>query len=169
MRWRSFAGALPVRWTWRVSMRASWMRLLNGDGDFHTHVHLVPRSRGTERGSSARRRVGQPERSNRSARRSHRIVRMPREPLLEVCDLANPAAVRAANLLRGVSFDIPTATIAGLSGDSGCGKTTLALALLKLLPPAPIRVERTGAAARARSAGARRAGDWKPSAARRSR
>ncbi len=59
---------------------------------------------------------------------------MPREPLLEVCDLR--IQLRSGrDLLRGVSFDIPTATIAGLSGDSGSGKTTLALALLKLLPP----------------------------------
>ena len=59
---------------------------------------------------------------------------MPREPLLEVCDLGIQL-LSGRELLRGVSFDIPTATIAGLSGDSGSGKTTLALALLKLLPP----------------------------------
>ncbi len=59
---------------------------------------------------------------------------MPREPLLEVCDL-HIQLRSGRDLLRGVSFDIPTATIAGLSGDSGSGKTTLALALLKLLPP----------------------------------
>jgi ABC-type glutathione transport system ATPase component len=59
---------------------------------------------------------------------------MPREPLLEVCDL-KIQLLSGRDLLRGVSFDIPTATIAGLSGDSGSAKTTLALALLKLLPP----------------------------------
>jgi len=60
---------------------------------------------------------------------------MPREPLLEVCDLR--IGLRSGrDILHGVSFDIPTATIAGLSGNSGCGKTTLALALLKLLPAA---------------------------------
>jgi len=59
---------------------------------------------------------------------------MPREPLLEVCDLR--IQLRSGrDVLRAVSFDIPSATIAGLSGDSGSGKTTLALALLKLLPP----------------------------------
>jgi ABC-type glutathione transport system ATPase component len=64
---------------------------------------------------------------------------MPSEPLLEVRDLS----IRLApdrDLLRGVSFTIPAASIVGLSGDSGCGKTTIALALLKLLSPAQYRV-----------------------------
>jgi ABC-type glutathione transport system ATPase component len=60
---------------------------------------------------------------------------MPSEPLLEVRDLSIHLLPHR-EILRGVSFDIPTATIAGLSGDSGSGKTTLALALLQLLPPA---------------------------------
>jgi ABC-type dipeptide/oligopeptide/nickel transport system ATPase component len=60
---------------------------------------------------------------------------MPSEPLLEVRDL-RIRLLPHRDILRGVSFDIPTGTIAGLSGDSGSGKTTLALALLKLLPPA---------------------------------
>lgn len=37
-------------------------------------------------------------------------------------------------ILSDAEFDIPAGTIVGLSGDSGCGKTTLALALLRLLP-----------------------------------
>lgn len=64
---------------------------------------------------------------------------MPPEPLLEVRDL-QVRLLPHHDILRGVSFDIPTATIAGLSGDSGSGKTTLALALLKLLPPAQYRI-----------------------------
>ncbi len=64
---------------------------------------------------------------------------MPTEPLLEVRDLCIDLLPHG-NILRGVSFDIPTGTIAGLSGDSGSGKTTLALALLKLLSPAQYRV-----------------------------
>src|ERR1035441_7772860 len=70
---------------------------------------------------------------------SHRIGRMPSEPLLEVRDLSIHLLPHR-EILRGVSFDIPTGTIAGLSGNSGSGKTTLALALLKLLPPAQYRV-----------------------------
>ena len=64
---------------------------------------------------------------------------MPSEPLLEVHDL-RIRLLPHREILRGVSFDIPAATIAGLSGDSGSGKTTLALGLLKLLPPAQYRV-----------------------------
>jgi len=64
---------------------------------------------------------------------------MPSEPLLEVRDLSIHLLPHR-EILRAVSFDIPTATIAGLSGDSGSGKTTLALALLQLLPPAQYRV-----------------------------
>jgi ABC-type glutathione transport system ATPase component len=64
---------------------------------------------------------------------------MPPEPLLAVRDLCI-TLLPQRDILRGVSFDIPAATIAGLSGDSGCGKTTLALALVKLLSPARYRV-----------------------------
>jgi ABC-type glutathione transport system ATPase component len=64
---------------------------------------------------------------------------MPPEPLLEVRDLSI-RLLPHREILRGVSFDIPTGAITGLSGDSGSGKTTLALALLKLLPPAQYHV-----------------------------
>jgi ABC-type glutathione transport system ATPase component len=67
--------------------------------------------------------------------------------LLEVRDLrvdliadhmASPNAARP--ILTGISFDIERGTIAGLFGESGCGKTTLALALLNLLPVTRYRV-----------------------------
>src|ERR1044071_5991217 len=43
-------------------------------------------------------------------------------------------------ILSAVSFELAAASILGLFGDSGCGKTTLALALLKLLPADRYRV-----------------------------
>jgi peptide/nickel transport system ATP-binding protein len=43
-------------------------------------------------------------------------------------------------ILSAVSFELAAASILGLFGDSGCGKTTLALALLKLLPGDRYRV-----------------------------
>jgi ABC-type glutathione transport system ATPase component len=61
------------------------------------------------------------------------------EPLLEVRDL-RIQLLPHRDILRGVSFDIPSGSITGLSGDSGSGKSTLALALLKLLPPTKYRV-----------------------------
>jgi peptide/nickel transport system ATP-binding protein len=57
-------------------------------------------------------------------------------PLLEVRDLAvtygsGNAAVRA---VRGVGFTLHAGQTMGMAGESGCGKTTVALSLLRLLP-----------------------------------
>jgi peptide/nickel transport system ATP-binding protein len=57
-------------------------------------------------------------------------------PLLEVRDLAvtyhsGDEAVRA---VRGVRFTLPAGQTMGMAGESGCGKTTVALSLLRLLP-----------------------------------
>jgi peptide/nickel transport system ATP-binding protein len=58
-------------------------------------------------------------------------------PLLEVrgldVDLSSHSGTTP--ILSGVTFDIAPASITGLFGESGCGKTTLALALLGVLPP----------------------------------
>jgi peptide/nickel transport system ATP-binding protein len=53
------------------------------------------------------------------------------EPLLEVRDLT---VELDRPIVSGVSFAIAPGSITGLFGESGCGKTTLALALLRLLP-----------------------------------
>src|SRR5438132_8528926 len=63
---------------------------------------------------------------------------MPGEALLEVRDLCVDLPDRA--VLSEISFPIARGAIAGLCGDSGCGKTTLALALLKLLASPPYRL-----------------------------
>lgn len=57
---------------------------------------------------------------------------------LAVRDLCVDLAGRT--LLSRVSFTIGRGAIAGLCGESGCGKTTLALALAGLLPSPPYRV-----------------------------
>jgi peptide/nickel transport system ATP-binding protein len=55
-------------------------------------------------------------------------------PLLQVRDLSvtYPGGVPA---VRGVSFDLEHGETLGLAGESGCGKSTIAAALLRLLPP----------------------------------
>jgi peptide/nickel transport system ATP-binding protein len=59
-------------------------------------------------------------------------------PLLDVADLrvTLPTARGAADALRGVSFTIARGETVGLVGESGCGKSITALALIGLLPEA---------------------------------
>ena len=59
-------------------------------------------------------------------------------PLLQVENLS--VDLRGRSILSEVSFSIASGSIVGLSGESGCGKTTLALALLGLLPGKLYRV-----------------------------
>jgi ABC-type glutathione transport system ATPase component len=61
------------------------------------------------------------------------------EPLLQVRDLTIDLA-SGRNIISEVSFQIERGAIVGLFGESGCGKTTLALALLNLLPAPRYRV-----------------------------
>src|SRR5437588_2143134 len=56
------------------------------------------------------------------------------EPLLQVRDLTVHLGSTSAVAVDRVSFDLAPAETLGLLGESGCGKTTLALALINLLP-----------------------------------
>jgi oligopeptide/dipeptide ABC transporter ATP-binding protein len=58
-------------------------------------------------------------------------------PLLEVDDLAVRFAMPDASVkaVDGVSFRLDDGEALGIAGESGCGKTTTALSLVRLLPP----------------------------------
>ena len=57
-------------------------------------------------------------------------------PLLEVTDLRVEFATKEGRVqaVNGVSFTLEPGQVLGIMGESGCGKTTLALALMNLLP-----------------------------------
>jgi len=57
------------------------------------------------------------------------------DALLKVENLTVQYGPQGAPEVANVSFAIAHGEVVGLAGDSGCGKTTLALSLLRLLPP----------------------------------
>jgi oligopeptide/dipeptide ABC transporter ATP-binding protein len=57
------------------------------------------------------------------------------EPLLQVRNLTIHLGSSSAAVVDRVNFDIGPGETIGLLGESGCGKTTLGLALIRLLPP----------------------------------
>jgi peptide/nickel transport system ATP-binding protein len=58
-------------------------------------------------------------------------------PVLEVRDLSvtYPSRAGAVPAVRGVDRTLDAGEILGLAGESGCGKSTMAAAVLRLLPP----------------------------------
>src|SRR5260370_40567580 len=66
----------------------------------------------------------------------------PGAPLLEVDELtvAFPIGGRERRVVAGVSYSIPAGRTLGVVGESGCGKSMTALALMGLVP-APGQVE----------------------------
>jgi oligopeptide/dipeptide ABC transporter ATP-binding protein len=61
------------------------------------------------------------------------------QPLLEVSDLRTEyrsfGGSRVVNAVDGVSFSLEEGETIGLVGESGCGKTTTCLSIVRLLPP----------------------------------
>ena len=62
---------------------------------------------------------------------------VPGAPLLEVTDLRTYFSLDGATVhaVDGVSFRLEQGEALGIAGESGCGKTTTALSLVRLLPP----------------------------------
>ncbi|HET7472632.1 MAG TPA: ATP-binding cassette domain-containing protein, partial [Candidatus Limnocylindrales bacterium] len=60
----------------------------------------------------------------------------PNRPLLEVQDLRTYFRLDGATVhaVDGVSFRLEQGEALGIAGESGCGKTTTALSLIRLLP-----------------------------------
>ena len=60
------------------------------------------------------------------------------QPVLEVDDLRTEFHLRHANVkaVDGVSFSVRAGECVGLVGESGCGKSTTGLSVMKLLPGA---------------------------------
>lgn len=57
--------------------------------------------------------------------------------LLEIADLRVGYRTRAGDVpaVRGVDLTVPAGASVGLAGESGCGKSTVAASILRLLPP----------------------------------
>ncbi len=79
--------------------------------------------------------------TDRAALRGRRQWPLPRQadpdaPLLEVRDLGVHFALPDGQVeaVRGVSFKVEDGEALGIAGESGCGKTTTALSLVRLLP-----------------------------------
>jgi peptide/nickel transport system ATP-binding protein len=64
------------------------------------------------------------------------VERIPHKGILEVRELTTyfKLGVGDVKAVQGVSFDLEPGESLGLAGESGCGKTTAALSILKLLP-----------------------------------
>lgn len=62
------------------------------------------------------------------------------EPLLQVQDLTVRFTSTAANVVDGISFSVARGETLCIVGESGCGKSVSALALMGLLPVPPARI-----------------------------
>jgi len=64
------------------------------------------------------------------------------QPLLEICDLKVEFDTRKGRIkaVDGISLEVRHREVVGLVGESGCGKSTMALAINRLIPSPPGRI-----------------------------
>src|SRR6516225_7344907 len=95
----------------------------------------------------------QPSGSLLARRRTCRLAVTDTRPLLEVTDLVKHYPVRSGVLRRavgtvhafdGVSFSLRVGETLGLVGESGCGKSTVARSVLRLVEPTSGRIQLDG-------------------------
>ncbi len=77
--------------------------------------------------------------SKHAKRQNHELPKLadPNAPLLVVDNLTTTFSLEGASVsaVDGVSFRLNDGEALGIAGESGCGKTTTALSLVRLLPP----------------------------------
>jgi len=80
--------------------------------------------------------VTRPTSRSKSSTESRRVERIVHEGLLDVRNLSTSFKLGSGEVkaVRDVSFTVAPGESLGLAGESGCGKTTAALSILKLLP-----------------------------------
>nr|BFE36633.1 dipeptide/oligopeptide/nickel ABC transporter permease/ATP-binding protein [Actinomadura rugatobispora] len=104
-----------------------------------------PRLRVPRRAGLSRRAAGPPAVAKVTGPDAGPGAELGREALLVVRDLeislSPPRTGPPVPVVSGLSFEVAPAEIVGLAGESGCGKTVTALALLGLVPP-PGRITR---------------------------
>lgn len=99
-------------------------------------VRAVGFACGAALGGHAANRVGAHLRSTRSRAGDGTVAASDRAPLLELDDLTMHYRTGDGwvSAVDGVSFTLHTGEALGLVGESGCGKTSVAMSLLRLLP-----------------------------------
>jgi ABC-type multidrug transport system fused ATPase/permease subunit len=111
--------------------------LPGGPGGLVPVLRLLPRGAGHGRGDQPRGSApAEPQRTHDALWRTSNTTIDPTKPLLEVDRLVMHYKIKAGEVsaVEDVGFTVHQGEAVGLVGESGCGKTSIALSLLRLLP-----------------------------------